>query len=101
MIGEIEYDGKTYRVECITGNLYRAYNGLCGVVFEAEIRGKGTYFKYRSSSDGKRGYSAWRYSYKWIPIMREATYLIATKDGLYSYETDKFYKLTDGKLIAV
>lgn len=90
---KIEYEGVEYKVEQVTGNIYRAYNKDCGVVFDAELRHGGSYFMFRSAWVGDRTYSAWKYSTKWIPIMREATYMIAKTDGLYDYQNGGFYRL--------
>lgn len=94
----VQYGGKIYKVEQVTGDVYRVYNVAdnTGAVFTTEYR-NGTYFKFRSAWKGSRGYSATRYSYKWIPIMREAAYLIARTEGLYCYTDGKWYIIRDGK----
>ena len=90
---KLEYDGETYTVEQVTGDIYRAYTPTKGVCFTVEGRIGGVYFKFRSAHIGNRTYSATRYSYRWIPIMREASYLIAKTDGVYDYQLHKFYQL--------
>lgn len=92
---KLEWNGKKYTVEQVTGDVYRVYQPgeYTGVVFTVEHRNSGSYFKYRSSWKNGRTYSAWRYSYKWIPVMREATYLIARTEGLYDYQENDFYML--------
>lgn len=91
----VEVGGKFYEVEQVTGDIYRAYRPGAneGVTFTAEYRNKGSYFKFRSAWKNNRTYSAWRYSYKYIPLMREATFEIAKHDGLYDYASGRFYRL--------
>lgn len=89
---KLEYDGETYTVEQISGDLYRAYTPTKGVSFGVEYRG-GTYFKFWSAYIGERAYSAWSYATRWIPIMREASNLIAKTDGIYDYQHNVFKKL--------
>ena len=96
-VNTIEYDGIEYVIQQVTGDVYRVstHDGNSGVVMTVEHKGGGSYFKYRSSWKNNRTYSATRYSYKWIPVMREATFHIAKTEGLYDYSDGKFYRLNN------
>lgn len=92
---KLEHNGETYTVEQVTGDVYRIYNKDTAIVITVEWR-NGSYFKFRSASYNGRSYSAQRYSYKWISLMREATFLIAQTDGLYDYEHDGWHYFRNG-----
>lgn len=53
--------------------------------FEAEYRG-GMYFNIKSYYDGKRAYTAQRYHYKFIPLVREITFKLLQMGKLWDYK---------------
>ena len=55
--------------------------------FTAEYR-KGTYFSIESYSDGKRCYTAQRYFYKLIPLVREMTFELLKHGALWDYNNN-------------
>lgn len=85
----LNYNGTEYNVEQITGDYFRLYNKDITIKFSAEWK-NGSYFKIHTVSYGDKCYSSWRYHYKWLPLVREATYLIYKNNMLYDYTNQKF-----------
>lgn len=90
---QIEYDGKKYKIEEITGPAYRIYNNTVSIVLWMEWKNGGSYFQIKSVSYRQRTYTAWRYFYKWIQLCREATYIVAKENGLWDYTENTLRKL--------
>lgn len=94
----IIYNEKVYKIYNETANLYRLINNEIQIFFEAEWK-NGSYFKIRSVRYNGKTYEASRYHYKFIPIVREATYEIFRNNGLYDYTNKRFVSYEDGKKI--
>ena len=69
---EFGYEDNLYRIDC--SNPYPNFR-LYG----------GSYFQIKSVTRNGKTYSAQRYHYKYIPLIREATYKIYNEIGLYDY----------------
>ena len=66
---------------------YCANNGKT-IWFTAEYR-KGTYFNVKSYSDGKRCYTAERYFYKLIPLVREMAFELLKAGKRWDYKNNR------------
>jgi len=91
---QVSYNGWDYTIEQIEGNLYRIFNTdrELYIVMSVEYR-SGTYFNIQNVTKGEKEFKAQRYIDKWIPLAREAAFVIAKEDGIYDYQHNKFFKL--------
>lgn len=86
----VNYDGKTYNVEQVTGDIFRCYGNGVEIKFTAEFK-NGMYFKISSvSKKNGKTYVAQRFHYPYIQLIREATFVIWKAGMLYDYQTQQF-----------
>ena len=93
----MQYDGVSYNIYNEVANQYRLVGNGLQIWFECEWRG-GSYFNIRSVTYGGRTYWAYRYQTKYIPIVREATFIIAQNHGLWDYEKNRRHYLKEVKV---
>ena len=62
-----------YNVQESVPGSFRAISGKNGIYFTAEYK-NGLYFNIKSVWDEKRTYTAQRYTYKHIPVVREIAF---------------------------
>lgn len=74
--------------------LYRATHNGKEIFFHAEYR-FGMYFRIKSISYGGKTYTADRYQYKFIPLVRELVFEIWKSEGLYDYGKNEFVNYED------
>ena len=87
---KINYDGQEYTIEEICAPRYRIYCKEIDVYIVLSMEWKGgSYFKIDTVYKGGKAYSAQRYHYKWIPLCREATFIVAKEKGLWDYSNNE------------
>ena len=83
---EFGYEDNLYRIDCSNPSPnFRLYGHGIEIFFTAEWKHGGSYFQIKSVTKNGKTYSAQRYHYKYIPLIREATYKIYNEIGLYDY----------------
>ena len=86
-----------YTIDQIVSNKFRLYDERENEVirFTAEWN-EGLYFKIDNITKNNRFYQAWRYFYKYIPIVREASYILALNGYIWDYKNNcnakKYYE---------
>lgn len=78
---------------------YKIYQSIYGfkiildkntyICFEAEGKNGGLYSKIKSLVKNNRAYTAQRYLYKYIPFIREATFILCLNNYLWDYEVNE------------
>lgn len=109
---KLNYDSSEYTIENVVANLYNIIGNGVRIHFECEWKNEdycewknGSYFKIKSITKNGRCYQAQRYHYKYIPLVKEATFEIYKTTGLYDYTNHKFHTfvksedMTMGKLL--
>lgn len=100
---KIQYGAFTYNVEQVTGSIYRVWLASKklhpdqGATFNVEHRNGKLQVRFRSAWKGNRTYSSWQYENNWMPLINTAADAVAKTDGVYDYETGKFYRLIKPK----
>lgn len=87
---KLNYDSQEYTIENVVANLYNIIGNGVRIHFECEWKG-GSYFKIKSVTKNGKCYQAQRYHYKYIPLVREATFVIAKEDGLWDYKNNELH----------
>lgn len=86
---KFNYNGSDYTIEDVVGGMYILKGKGFHVLFECEWK-NGSYFKIKSVTKNGKTYQAQRYHYQYVPAVREATFIIFKKVGLYDYKNHKF-----------
>ena len=89
---KLNYDSSEYTIENVVANLYNIIGNGIRIHFECEWK-NGSYFKIKSITKNGRTYKSPRYWYNDIPVVREATFVIAKEDGLWDYKENKVHFL--------
>lgn len=87
---EFNYEDSKYTITNVVANLYNIIGNGVRIHFECEWK-NGSYFKIKSVTKNGRTYQAQRYFYNYIPLVREATFIIAEKDGLWDYKNNELH----------
>ena len=87
---KLNYDSSEYTIYNVVANQYRIVGNGVEIFFECEWK-NGSYFKIKSITKNGRTYQAQRYYYKYIPLVREATFVIAREDGLWDYKNNELH----------
>lgn len=80
----VNVNGAEIKVENVNSCLYRAFLSDCVVFFSAEYK-NGTYSKIKSVTKGGKTYSAQRYHYQYIPVVRDIAFALLKADKLWDY----------------
>lgn len=82
----LNYDGNEYKIfEAHPAALFRAIGNGIEIFFQAEGRNGGTYFHIKSVTKNGRTYTAQRYHYPYIAIVREASFILRQNNELWDY----------------
>ena len=75
-----QYQSNTFKI-VIDKNIY--------ICFDAEGKNGGLYFNIKSLIKNNRVYTAQRYYYKYMPFIREISFILCLNNYLWDYETNQ------------
>lgn len=86
--GIITLNNKKYKIYQYQSNIFKiVVDKNIYICFEAEGKNGGLYFNIKSIIKNNRVYTSPRYYYKYMPFIREISFILCLNNYLWDYET--------------